>query len=193
MTSTSQGSHGALLRSRPSGLASHFSLFSLSPLSSLLRPASLSRQLVALQEWFDALSDGRRGPSAVRTDETYRAGLFATEDIAPGGEYLRVPAAATLTYAKALASPRVGAALARLAARRAAAVGEYDYVTPLLLFLIDERARGAASAWAPFIASLRQDELLASGFSLTQGRRIPMAVLRQLHDSTRTEWRLPGR
>ena len=43
----------------------------------------------------------------------------------------------------------------------------------------------------PIIATIRQAELLSVGFHLTnKGRTIPARVLRDLHDSNRTEWRL---
>ena len=43
----------------------------------------------------------------------------------------------------------------------------------------------------PFIETLDRDEIISDAFQLTQGRRIPMRVLRQVSDSPRTQWRLP--
>ena len=43
----------------------------------------------------------------------------------------------------------------------------------------------------PVVATIRRDELLSAGFQLNnRGRTIPARILRELHDSDRTEWQL---
>ena len=45
----------------------------------------------------------------------------------------------------------------------------------------------------PVITNLRRSEIIVPSFQLTpKGRRIPARVLRLIHDSPATEWRLPG-
>ncbi|KAF8068238.1 Setd3 [Scenedesmus sp. PABB004] len=109
--------------------------------------------------------------------------LFAARDITPGDAAVRLPAALLLHGGAALGDAEYGRAFAALLAEAPPGATWLDARGLLILLLVLERCRGAASAWAPYVDALpeRFDDpswWAPPDVALLRGTRLAQAVRR---------------